>query len=226
MNRRSFFSMAAGGVAGVAFRGRSASYQQQAATNLVQIALEAKAGVVPFAGRSAYLYSYNNQVPGPLIQARPGDTLRVGFTNNLPEATNLHFHGLHVSPSGAADNSFVMVAPGEQFHYELSIPTNHPAGTFWMHPHMHGSVARQVWRGLAAPVIIRGELDAIPTIQAAREVVLVLQDITLSADGKPIEPTLMQKIAGREGSLIAASGALNPSISIQENGWIDRKSVV
>ncbi|HWB84415.1 MAG TPA: multicopper oxidase family protein [Bryobacteraceae bacterium] len=220
MNRRSFLSLAASASAGLAYRGRSSVYEPQASAGLVQIDLEAEAGLVPFAGRQAYLYGYNNQVPGPLIQARPGDTLRVRFTNSLPEATNLHFHGLHVSPSGAADNSFVMVPPGEQFQYELSIPANHPAGTFWMHPHMHGSVARQVWRGMAAPVVIRGDLDAIPEVQAAREVILVLQDITLNAGGQPIEPSLMQQMFGREGSLIAASGTVNPSIPIQKDGWI------
>lgn len=218
MNRRSFLSVAAGAGAGLALRGRSAAFQ--AAGGLVQLDLEAKAEWIPFAGRQAYLYGYNNQVPGPLIEARPGDTVRVRFTNSLPEATNLHFHGLHVPPTGAADNSFVMVAPGEQFQYELPIPSNHPEGTYWMHPHMHGSVARQVWRGLAAPVIVRGELDAIPEIRAAREFVLVLQDVTLSAGGQPIEPNFMQQMAGREGSVVAVSGSANPTISVQKDGWV------
>lgn len=220
MNRRSFLSLAAGIGAGLAFRGRSSAYEPQGSAGLVQVDLEATAGLVPFAGRQAYQYAYNNQVPGPLIEARPGGTLRVRFTNSLPEPTNLHFHGLHVSPSGTADNGFVMVGPGEQFQYELPIPANHPAGTFWVHPHMHGSAARQVWRGLAAPIIIRRDLDAIPEIQAAREVILVLQDVTLNAGGLAVEPNLMQQMFGREGSLIAASGATNPSISIQKDGWI------
>jgi hypothetical protein len=40
-----------------------------------------------------------------------------------------------------------MVAPGEQYQYELPLAPNCPSGTFWIHPHMHGAVARQVWRG-------------------------------------------------------------------------------
>jgi FtsP/CotA-like multicopper oxidase with cupredoxin domain len=62
----------------------------------VELDLAAKAGWLPLAGRQAYLYGYNNQVPGPLVEARPGDTIRIHFTNRMPEATNLHFHGLHV----------------------------------------------------------------------------------------------------------------------------------
>jgi FtsP/CotA-like multicopper oxidase with cupredoxin domain len=150
----------------------------------------------------------------------PGDTIRIRFTNSLPEETNLHFHGLHVSPTGNADNSFVMVAPGEQSQYELPLAANHPGGTFWIHPHMHGAAARQVWRGLAAPVIVRAELDAIPEVKTAAEVVLVLQDVTLGTDGVPVEPDFMQQMAGREGSVITASGNVNPTIPIQKDGWV------
>lgn len=218
MTRRSILSLAASVSAGLVLRRPSLAFQS--GPRIVQADLEAKAGWIPLAGRQAYRYGYNNQAPGPLIEARPGDTIRIRFTNSLPEATNLHFHGLHVPPTGVADNSFVMVAPGEQFQYELPLAANHPGGTFWIHPHMHGAVARQVWRGLAAPVIVRGELDAIPEIQAAAEGVLVLQDVTLGAGGVPVEPSFMAQMAGREGSLITASGNVNPTIPIQKDGWV------
>ena len=218
MTRRSLLSLGASVGAGLVLRRPSLAFQS--GPRIVQADLEAKAGWFPLAGRQAYRYSYNNQVPGPLIEARPGDTIRTRFTNSLPEETNLHFHGLHVSPTGNADNSFVMVAPGEQFQYELPLAANHPGGTFWIHPHMHGAVARQVWRGLAAPVIVRAELDAIPEVKAAAEVVLVLQDVTLGTDGVPLEPGFMEQMAGREGSVITAAGNVNPTIPIQEDGWV------
>ena len=218
MTRRSLLSLGASVGAGLVLRRPSLAFQS--GPRIVQADLEAKAGWIPLAGRQAYRYGYNNQVPGPLIEARPGDTIQIRFSNSLPEETNLHFHGLHVSPAGNADNSFVMVAPSEQFQYELPLAANHSGGTFWIHPHMHGSVARQVWRGLAAPVIVRAELDAIPEIKAATEFVLVLQDVTLGADGVPVEPGFMQQMAGREGSVITASGNVNPTIPIQKDGWV------
>jgi FtsP/CotA-like multicopper oxidase with cupredoxin domain len=81
--------------------------------------------------------------------------------------TNLHYHGLHVTPNGNGDNSFLEVGSGESLTYEFDLPTDHPGGTFWYHPHMHGSVARQVSRGLAGVFIVRGELDQIPEIAKA-----------------------------------------------------------
>ena len=218
MTRRSLLSLAAAASTGLILRRPSQAFQ--AAPRIIQADLEAKANWIPVAGRQTYRYCYNSQVPGPLVEARPGDTIRIGFTNSLSEETNLHFHGLHVPPTGAADNSFVMVAPGEQFEYELPLPADHPGGTFWIHPHMHGSVARQVWRGLAAPVIVRAALDDIPEIKAASEVLLVLQDVTIGSDGAPTEPGLMEQMAGREGSIITASGAVNPTIPIQRDGWV------
>ncbi len=218
MTRRSLLTYTASAGAGLALRKTSLAFQT--GPRIVQADLEAKAGWIPFAGRQAYRYAYNNQVPGPLIEARPGDTIRIHFANSLSEATNLHFHGLHVPPTGAADNSFVMVDPGEQFQYELPLAPNHPGGTFWIHPHMHGAVARQVWRGLAAPVIVRSELDDIPEIQSAAEVLLVLQDVTLNGSGVPVDPSFMQQMTGREGTLITASGRVNPTIPIQKDGWV------
>lgn len=86
---------------------------------------------------------------GPTIVARPGDTLRVRLTNKLPaddpsclqqqaniniphcfNSTNLHLHGLWVSPAGNSDNVFLTFKPGISFEHEYNIPVDHPAGTF------------------------------------------------------------------------------------------------
>ena len=90
--------------------------------------------------------------------------------------TNLHTHGLHVSPSGKSDNVFRKLLPGDTFQYEFSIALDHPSGTFWYHPHMHGSVAYQMANGLAGALIVPGgksnvtvrDLDDIPEIARAR----------------------------------------------------------
>ena len=63
------------------------------------------------AGRPVRLLTYNGLFPGPLLRAREGQTLRVRLVNRLDEPTNLHFHGLHVSPADNHDNVFVNVAP-------------------------------------------------------------------------------------------------------------------
>ena len=187
---------------------------------VVDVDLEARQGWMRAAGRTAYLYGYNGQVPGPMIEARPGDHVRVRFRNGLAEPTNIHYHGLHVSPSAHADNVMLRIPAGESLTYEFDLPVNHRGGTFWYHPHVHESVARQVSRGLAGVFIVRGELDQIPEIASAPEAVLVLQDFSLSSRGEPLEPNMMERMMGREGGLVAANGEINPTLPIQRDGWL------
>jgi FtsP/CotA-like multicopper oxidase with cupredoxin domain len=82
--------------------------------------LRAAAARVSVAGRLARVLAYDGSYPGPVIRVRAGETLRLGFTNDLTEETNLHFHGLHVDP--AVDDPFLHVHPGERHVYELAIP--------------------------------------------------------------------------------------------------------
>lgn len=175
---------------------------------------------VTVAGRRARLFAFNGQVPGPLLEARAGHEVTIRLDNGLGEATNLHFHGLHIPPTGAADNIFLHVEAGDAFTYQFTIPADHPAGLFWLHPHLHGTVARQVSRGLAAPFVIRGEIDAVPEVAAADEHILLLQDFELGASGSVAEPSMPDLMQGREGSILTAGGAVNPVIPILQNGLL------
>lgn len=186
----------------------------KSSNGLLELDLEASLRPVSLGNQQAYLMSYNGQVPGPRLEAKPRDTVRIHFTNNLEQPTNLHYHGLHVSPVGNADNALLSISAGERLTYEFPLPQNHPAGTFWYHPHHHGHVAEQVFGGLAGLLIVRGELDAIPEIQAAQEEFLVLQDFDLDVNGRINPPNHMARMMGREGSLVTVNGQRNPSLSI------------
>ncbi len=179
--------------------------------------IEAVPVALALAGRQARLFGFNGRVPGPMLEMRPGDALQLQFTNRLPEATNLHYHGLHVPPTGNADNIFLEIPPGESLRYEFTLPANHPAGLFWYHPHLHGSVARQVGRG---PLIVRGELDAIPEVEAAREHILVLQDFSLDRDGGAVEPGMMERMQGREGAVVTTNASEGVTLTLDAGGLL------
>ena len=128
------------------------------------------------------LRSYGGCVAGPTIEVDPGTVLRVDLNNKLsvddptclptPPAylhlypgvgcfntANLHTHGLHVSPAGNSDNVLLSIAPKTTFPYEINIPYDHPAGTFWYHSHRHGGTAMQVASGQTGVLIVRGERE-------------------------------------------------------------------
>lgn len=187
---------------------------------LLELSLEASSRSVVIGNQSATLMTYNGQVPAPRLEARPGDTIRIHFTNNLSQATNLHYHGLHISPADNADNVFLNIPPNEQLTYEFTIPQNHPAGTFWYHPHHHGHVAEQLFGGLAGLFIVRGDLDEIPEINAAQEEFLVLKDFDLDANGQINPPHHMALMMGREGGLLTVNGQVNPRFSVASGGLL------
>jgi FtsP/CotA-like multicopper oxidase with cupredoxin domain len=86
------------------------------------VTLEAKAGPVMLGGFKIEGATYNGVYGGPVLRLKPGDTLRLHLINNLPQATNMHFHGLEVSPLGHGDDSMHMVGPGQSWDYEIHIP--------------------------------------------------------------------------------------------------------
>ena len=101
-------------------------------------------------------FYFNGQPNAPTLRLSPGDQLRITYVNDLPakppekclagpcmDMTNLHFHGLAVSPQAPQDNVLDMMAmPGQSLHYTVHIPKDHPSGLYWYHTHLHGESYR------------------------------------------------------------------------------------
>ncbi|MEB3227411.1 MAG: multicopper oxidase domain-containing protein, partial [Synechocystis sp.] len=103
--------------------------------------------------------AYNSRIPGPMLITEPGDTIKITLNNNLDEITNLHTHGLHVSPVGNGDNVLITVAPGDSWDIEIEIPEDHFIGPDWYHPHYHGETNEQVASGLGGYLLINPPYD-------------------------------------------------------------------
>ena len=135
--------------------------------------------------------------------------LQVRFTNRLAEPTNLHFHGLHVSPTDNHDNVFVAVQPGQTFTYELTVPPGY-GGTFWYHPHRHGRLARQLWQGLAGPLLI-DPASPPATLSGIEEHVVLIKDIGI-AEGRPEPHRGADWARGKSGRIVLVNGQVQPQI--------------
>jgi FtsP/CotA-like multicopper oxidase with cupredoxin domain len=182
------------------------------APNVVEVALEAKVADVEIApGRTASMWTYNGQLPGPRIEARAGDTVRVRFKNSLPEATTIHWHGVRV-PAAMDGVPAVQspIAAGVEFTYEFVVPD---AGTFWYHPHVRSE--EQVERGLYGAFVVRG--DAEPATTTDRTV--VLDDLLVDSNWQlsDFDP-MMQAMVGRQGNVILANGWAHPIAGVARGG--------
>lgn len=120
-------------------------------------------------------YTYNGQVPGPRITLTEGDRVRFRVTNNLPESTTVHWHGLVVpnemdGPAEITQPPIEPIEPSESFTYEFTVSQ---AGTFFYHSHDHPD--RQQALGLYGALIIEPQ-DPAAAPQADQEVVVQLQE--------------------------------------------------
>lgn len=119
----------------------------------------------------------DNLYPAPTLRVDPGERLIIHYDNDLQGLTiddfndpamtptggevpiyppaltsaplNLHTHGLHVSPSGNADNVLLSIPAGMGNTFDYAVPTDMPNGLYWYHPHRHMVSAQQVYGGLA-----------------------------------------------------------------------------
>ncbi|MGI5132818.1 multicopper oxidase family protein [Pseudonocardia sp. CA-107938] len=174
----------------------------------LQVELVAATGV-RLAGRDTAGFGFNGTSPGPTLRVRPGDELAVRLVNRLDRPTNLHTHGLRVSPQANSDNPFVRVDPGDSFDYLYRIPPDHPAGTHWYHPHHHGNVADQLFAGLAGALLVDVDQD----LPVTAEQVLLVTDTTLDSAGHIVAATAGERMMGREGALVLVNGQHQPAIA-------------
>ena len=184
--------------------------------------------------------SNGNEYGGTRLQLSPGDLLKVRLVNQLPPVadaatarlsgegflalnpTNLHLHGMLVSPKYATagdatwgDNVFVYnfnsangspmadsnlhgTALFDVIDYSVQVPTSHPSGLYWFHPHVHGITQNQIAAGLSGIVTVGQVSDyacagaTCGSSKAAAVAVrhLILKDTEVLKDG-----TLMSQVS-------------------------------
>jgi FtsP/CotA-like multicopper oxidase with cupredoxin domain len=166
------------------------------------------------AGRPAQTWGANGAYLGPTLRASRGDRVAVNVANQLPEATTIHWHGMHL-PAAADGGPHQMIAPGATWSPGWTI--DQPAATLWYHPHPHGVTAEHVYRGVAGLFLLddpqAGAL-ALPDRYGVDDIPIVLQDKRfdgagrLDFDQQPFSPV------GRLGGQILVNGTHDPHLAV------------
>ena len=154
-------------------------------------------------------WAFNGLVPGPLIQARVGDTVRVVFTNNLEVETTIHWHGLRIDDEMDGVPAIqAPIQPGETFTYEFVPPD---AGSYWYHPHVRTN--EQVERGLYGVMTIH----EVEPIVVDTERFFVLDDVSLNGeDFASFTIGHMESVHGRFGNTLLINGQ-NPLVETMKD---------
>jgi len=191
---------------GMNFSKPSDMYSNKQGILEVSLIIEEKQGLV--GNESVTALVYNGSLMGPTLHIKPGERLVVNLVNEVDQ-TNIHFHGLHVSPTGSSDNIFRVVEPGETAKYMLDIPINHPTGTFWYHPHLHGLATTQVGGGMSGLIKIEGLEDLLPSaLNNITQQTFVLKAFPWSLNGSSTNPIY------KWANYFTVNGQINPVINI------------
>jgi len=152
-------------------------------------------------GRTLFCFVTPDGKESPTLHANPGDTINIHVTNMVPAAplgatervsndatvcgattmtatsTNMHFHGLNVTPKCHGDETIrTIINSGESFDYKLKIPADEPPGLYWYHPHIHGTSSQNVQGGATGMIEVEGIENIQPAVSGLPERFLILRD--------------------------------------------------
>ena len=208
-------------------------------------------------------YEYQGRTVPPVIRVAPGGRMNVTLINamsahrqeavsgscwSMPpgpakavpcmQMTNLHFHGMEVSPNPPQDDVLTMMThPGETLHYSVAVPAWEPPGLYWYHPHPHGESDKQVLDGMSGAIIVEGLERVVPQVNGLRERVILLRsrpfddkrlpsgvvqtlrpllDRGRQLEGKATPQALSGQCKTQEppGAYFTVNGALDPTIDV------------
>ena len=181
-------------------------------------------------------FYFDGQPNAPTLRVSPGDQLKINYINDLPakpregcaitpcmDMTNLHFHGLTVSPDAPQDDVLDMMAmPGQSLRYTVQIPQDHPPGLYWYHTHPHGESHRQVLDGMSGALVIEGIESYFPPLVGLPERVLVVRGRSIVKD--PQSADLQHRVElssencgaepGSPEEIFTVNGSVRPQIAI------------
>jgi FtsP/CotA-like multicopper oxidase with cupredoxin domain len=146
----------------------TAGYREAIAANArtINLLIQKRANDL-FGGQTAYGFLLQTgdsvpprdeiEVPGPVLELKRGEPVRIAVRNNLDEPSGVHWHGLEIESfpdgvagfSGIGDKIMPPIPPGETFVAEFTPPRS---GTFPYHSHLHE--LRQIGSGMYGAIIV------------------------------------------------------------------------
>ena len=189
----------------------------------------------PTSGRGAFSLR-GSEVP-PVIRVSPGQKLRITYLNRMKTSsgeicvdgpcmnmTNLHFHGLHVSPESPQDDVLSMMAmPGKSLRYTVDKPLDQPSGLYWYHTHPHGESYQQDLDGMSGAIVVEGIERYVPELRGLKEQILILRDAELRQGDEAssrlkaavdMPQTTCGSATGDPGRIFTVNGTVRPKIVI------------
>ncbi len=147
--------------------------------------LTAETGTTAFPGiGESETWGFNGAFLGPTLRAERGERVAFEIDNRLPEATSVHWHGMHL-PAAMDGGPHQMIEQGETWRPTWKI--DQPAATLWYHPHPHGETEKHVYQGLAGMFILDDDASLaadLPSTYGVDDLPLIVQDKKFDRNGR------------------------------------------
>jgi spore coat protein A, manganese oxidase len=191
------------------------------------------------------MWGYNGIWPGPTLEVRKSQPIRVKWINQLPTKhflpldytihgeeqdvpevrTVTHVHGARVMPDSDGYPDAWVTSDGRTGSMRAADPCHYPndqnATTLWYHDHSIGITRLNIYAGLAGFYLIRDpEEDALNLPSGAYEIPLMIQDRSFGADGSLLYPPAPQgthPVWMQEffGNAICVNGTAMPFLEVE-----------
>lgn len=111
-----------------------------------------------FSGQATQTLAFNQySYLGPTLILNNGQNVSITVNNQIGDTTNVHWHGLHVSPTNDG-GPHTMIMNGMSWNPQFTVLDK--ASTYWYHPHFHGKTAEHAIKGAAGIIIVRDNVEA------------------------------------------------------------------
>lgn len=111
-----------------------------------------------FTGNKTQTLAFNQYAYlGPTLILNNGQNVNITVNNQIGDTTNVHWHGLHVSPTNDG-GPHTMIMDGMNWNPQFTVLDK--ASTYWYHPHFHGKTAEHAIKGAAGMIIVRDNEEA------------------------------------------------------------------
>ncbi|MFS8202444.1 multicopper oxidase family protein [Streptomyces sp. CWNU-52B] len=178
-------------------------------------------------GSATRTWGVNGTYLGPTIRARRGE--RVGFdvSNGLDEDTSLHWHGMHL-PAAMDGGPHQVVPAGGTWRPRWTI--DQLPATLWYHPHMHGSTADHMYRGLGGLFIVddkeledddkegkngkEGKASKLPSEYGVDDIPMIVQDRAFDGDNQFEKRVPLGGSLGVIGDEVLVNGTIGPYVDV------------
>ena len=167
-----------------------------------------KAELIP--GKRTDTWGINGPYLSPTLRASQGDEVLINVTNDVNEPTSLHWHGMHL-PAAMDGGPHQMIKPGATWSPTWTI--NQPAATLWFHPHLHGTTAQHVYRGVAGLFLLddpESQVLELPHSYGVDDIPVIIQDKRFNSDRSLNTESPMFSDIGILGDEILVNGTHAP----------------